>query len=227
MSITREKQRILLNGCNSLEQKVFDQVPIQDPWTAEQIHRHLLVGGKSQSDYKRVRGALGGLKDRGLIKEVSRHSFLRVPLKVRELREPAEEEELKNPRLGDLTAWKVLKEKLDNPDPEPEIPEINLDRSGPPKVVAPVVTTAVKTEPVSAVKETEMSAKSDNTLELLSGVATELMDLGTDLATRLKTIASKVEDLALALEEEKKADEKLMKKFREWKALMKTLSDDD
>lgn len=108
MAISEARQQQLLAGCNSLEAKLFEFVPIQEVWSAEQINRQMQTAGKSGAEHKRVRAALGGLKDRGLIKEVKRDAFQREPVKIRELRE-AVSDIVTPPKLGDFMDAKALR----------------------------------------------------------------------------------------------------------------------
>uniref|UniRef100_A0AB39CDT3 Uncharacterized protein n=1 Tax=Pseudomonas phage HRDY3 TaxID=3236930 RepID=A0AB39CDT3_9VIRU len=100
MALTEAKQQKLLAGCNSLERKVFEFVPIQESWDAKVINHHYHAAGNS-SEHHRLRAALGGLRDRGLVREMTRDHFQRVAVKIRELREPIERERPAIPKLGD------------------------------------------------------------------------------------------------------------------------------
>lgn len=80
--MTPARQQQLLEGQSATARKVFDQVPIQEPWSSQQIHYH--VGG----DLTRTQGCLRSLKEQGLIKEVSRMRFQRTAVSA--------------PKLGDV-----------------------------------------------------------------------------------------------------------------------------
>lgn len=248
MSITHERQRSLLNGCNSLEKKVFNQVPIQEPWTAEQISRHLHAAGQTSAEYVRVRAALGGLKDRGLIREVRRDVFQREVVKFRELRDAVGsivKEPPRVPRLGDQFDLKAMRaEHAEDAAYQAELeslnglPEINLDRSGPAKVkvaavdpapapqAAPItaVQSVVKTKEVKEI--TVSDSKAVNSLDLLSGIAAELLELGTDLATRLKKVSERLDEVALAIEGDREQNAKLAEQIKTFKTFMKAMADE-
>jgi len=76
--VTPEKQRQKLAGQTSLAQKVYQYVPIQEPWTAADIARAMVRASGSQMDGRTLLGCLGCLKDSGLVREVSSSRFQRT-----------------------------------------------------------------------------------------------------------------------------------------------------
>lgn len=76
--MTPEKQRQKLAGQTSLAQKVYQYVPIQEPWTAADIARAMVRASGSQMDGRTLLGCLGCLKDSGLVREVSSSRFQRT-----------------------------------------------------------------------------------------------------------------------------------------------------
>ena len=269
MAISEARQQQLLAGCNSLEAKLFEFVPIQEIWSAEQINRQMQTAGKSGAEHKRVRAALGGLKDRGLIKEVKRDCFQREPVKIRELRE-AVSDIVTPPKLGDFMDAKALRKiavPYVPPKPVLEIAEsiagisdesmsvLRDSAMGRPvsveaveKAVAEKSTKAAQIKPETVVKETvEMNAiaktvpaqqsAADLALEVVSSLSQEMDTLNDEFGSRmnklteefgarLNTLRDKLETSMLEVEELRDHENKALEKFRAFKALMTTLSDD-
>lgn len=263
MSISETRQASLLAGCNSLEAKVFEFVPIQESWAADQINRHMQSSGKTSAEYKRVRAALGGLKDRGLIKEVKRDVFQREQVKIRELREPAIEIATP-PKLGDFVDKKALRRiavPYVPPAPTKEellvefekdfgsvIPEKDFGPVVPEPEQAPLAVEKIKTIPVSkpVVKEVPMNAivktnaeptAANVALEALTEMAQEMDTLNDEFGSRMNklvdefgarmnTLRERIEVVQLEVEELRDAENKALEKFRAFKMLMNTLSDD-
>jgi hypothetical protein len=267
MSISETRQASLLAGCNSLEAKVFEFVPIQESWAADQINRHMQSSGKTSAEYKRVRAALGGLKDRGLIKEVKRDVFQREQVKIRELREPVIEV-AQPPKLGDFVDMKALRRIAvpyvpPAPAPEELAAEFEKDfgmkiggvlskdfmhkaeqsaiKAEPVKAVEPELKpepVAVKEVPMNAIVKTNAEPTAANVaLEALSEVSQEMDTLNDEFGARmnklteefgarLNTLRERMETAVLEVEELRDAENKALEKFRAFKMLMNTLSDD-
>jgi hypothetical protein len=263
MAISEARQQQLLAGCNSLEAKLFEFVPIQEVWSAEQINRQMQTAGKSGAEHKRVRAALGGLKDRGLIKEVKRDAFQREPVKIRELRE-AVSDIVTPPKLGDFMDAKALRKiavPYVPPKPVLEIAESMIGISdesmsilrdsamGRPvsvesveKAIAEKSTqnaAQIKPEPEPiVVKETvEMNAiaktaadnaptAADIALEALNELSQEMETLNNEFGARMNALRERMSMVALEVEELRDHETKALGKFRAFKALMTTLSDD-
>lgn len=279
MALTEARQQQLLNGCNSLERKIFDHVPIQEPWDAKEINRVFHAAGNS-AEHHRLRAALGGLKDKGLVREMKRDHFQRTDVKIRELREPIERERPAIPKLGDGIDVNMLRRAVVNhPATDSRIDDAKPSRLS----VAVAVSTntdhlieraqtdaknsqitevaeavAVIEQTVEKAKETQgevqmaqaqavasveentvdpivqlaaladtalkISLASKNKLQQLSSLAVQIAEETDD---QLLALGEKIEELAQMLEEQKQVDAKQMKKFRQWKALMHSLSEDD
>lgn len=255
MSISETRQASLLAGCNSLEAKVFEFVPIQESWAADQINRHMQSSGKTSAEYKRVRAALGGLKDRGLIKEVKRDVFQREQVKIRELREPVIEIATP-PKLGDFVDKNALRRIA-----VPYVPPVEVVEEEPVEITpvfeavpepeqAPVSVEKIKTIPVSkpvVEEEVPMNAIAKNApdqqtaadlaLEVVSTLSQEMDTLNDEFGSRMNklteefgarmnTLRDKLETSMLEIEELRDHEVKALVKFRAFKALMTTLSDD-
>ena len=270
MAISEARQQQLLAGCNSLEAKLFEFVPIQEIWSAEQINRQMQTAGKSGAEHKRVRAALGGLKDRGLIKEVKRDCFQREAVKIRELRE-AVSDIVTPPKLGDFMDAKALRKiavPYVPPKPVLEIAEsiagisdesmsvLRDSAMGRPvsvesveKAIAEKSTQkAAQIKPETVVKETvEMNAiaktvpaqqsAADLALEVVSSLSQEMDTLNDEFGSRMNKLTEefgsrmnvlrdKLETSMLEVEELRDHENKALEKFRAFKALMTTLSDD-
>lgn len=255
MSISETRQASLLAGCNSLEAKVFEFVPIQESWAADQINRHMQSSGKTSAEYKRVRAALGGLKDRGLIKEVKRDIFQREQVKIRELREPVIEVATP-PKLGDFVDRNALRRiavpyvpPVEEVEEEPvEITPVFVAVPEPEQ--APVAVEKIKTIPVSKLvvkEEVPMNAiakttpaqqsAADLALEVVSSLSQEMDTLNDEFGSRMNkmteefgarmnVLRDKLETSMLEVEELRDHENKALEKFRAFKMLMTTLSDD-
>lgn len=263
MSISEARQQSLLAGCNSLELKVFEFVPIQEPWPAEQINRHMQAGGRSSTEYRRVRAALGGLKDRGLIRETKRDIFQREQIKIRELRD-AVADVVTPPKLGDLIDIKAIRSMAVPyvpPASQREIAvefekdfnatiggvlskdaqrQMHLDKSAPAPITEtkpePVVKEVVTMNAIAKTVPTQQTA-ADMALDAISEITQELdtinsdfdaqlVKLNTAFNARMNTLRERMEVVALEVEELRDHENKAFEKFRAFKALMTTLSDD-
>jgi hypothetical protein len=260
MAISEARQQQLLAGCNSLEAKLFEFVPIQEVWSAEQINRQMQTAGKSGAEHKRVRAALGGLKDRGLIKEVKRDCFQREPVKIRELRDPVPAE-VSKPKLGDFMDAKALRKiavPYVPPKPVAEIAESMIGISDESMGILrdsalgrPVSVEAVekavtekpapkaaelntKPEPVKDQAPMNAIAKNapaeqtaaDIALEALNEISQEMETLNNEFGSRMNALRERMTMVALEVEELRDHENKALGKFRAFKALMTTLSDD-
>lgn len=258
MSITEARQQQLLAGCNSLEAKVFEFVPILEAWPADQINRHIQASGKTSAEYKRVRASLGGLKDRGLIREVKRDTFQREAIKIRELRD-AVPAEVSKPKLGDFMDAKALR-KIAVPYTPPEsivpfaeaavamgveaLGELRDEAIYGGGVKAESIAAAmdalnkenakIKPEPVKEVApmnaianvETQEQTAAGVALEAMHEISQEMETLTNEFGSRMNALRERLEVVALEVEELRDHETKSLAKFRAFKALMTTLSDD-
>ena len=82
------RQQQMLAGQTSLARKVFEVVPIQEAWSAVDIHGALRASNSSSAQYRPVRACLGELKDQGLIRETASGVFQRSPITTKPKSEP-------------------------------------------------------------------------------------------------------------------------------------------
>jgi hypothetical protein len=73
------RQRQLLEGQSSVARKVFECVPIQEPWTENDIVKAMRAAGSTIASHA-VRGCLLDMVDVGLIKFPSTGYYQRVPV---------------------------------------------------------------------------------------------------------------------------------------------------
>jgi hypothetical protein len=90
--MNQKKQLELLNRQTALAQKVFDAVPIQEPWEVGAIGRELYRLHNSAPDHRTVYGCLSALESAGLVREIQKGMFIRstvkaVPEKIEEEKE--------------------------------------------------------------------------------------------------------------------------------------------
>lgn len=78
--ISQAKFKSACNSLTAVARKVFDAVPISEPWSMQSIATEIRRAGSSV-DFRIVGGCLNTLVDAGLIKEVSQGCFQREEVK--------------------------------------------------------------------------------------------------------------------------------------------------
>jgi hypothetical protein len=78
MTITAARQQELLNAQTDMARKVFYAVPIQEPFSSNQILAALQRTTQSTIQFRMLEGCLNKLCDSGLIIEPSRGQFQRI-----------------------------------------------------------------------------------------------------------------------------------------------------
>ncbi|MCY1391378.1 hypothetical protein D9M71_62180 [compost metagenome] len=164
--MTPAKQEILMQGQTGIARKVYDCVPIAEPWSSFQVMTALRNLTGSTPDSRIVSGCLVSLADSGLIKKTGRDQFQRIPVE--------QKQKSKEPQMA---------EPAKNIEPAVEAK----------RVVSP--------------------------LEMLGELATEIVGM----AEHMKNLAARVEDVALAVEQERESSAKSMEQYRQLKALLKNL----
>jgi hypothetical protein len=76
--MTPKKFKLTLDGMSAICIKLFDHVPIQEAWTANQITTAMRRQAGTSPDLKTVTGCLNSLKEAGLVKETERGLFRQV-----------------------------------------------------------------------------------------------------------------------------------------------------
>ena len=94
MTISAARHTELLSAQSAIARKVFDVVPIQEAWTAQQIGGALQQQTRSSLHFRTLEGCLNTLKEAGLIEEPRRAYFRRImprePLKAVPMTKPEE-----------------------------------------------------------------------------------------------------------------------------------------
>lgn len=81
MALSIARQRVLLSSQTAVAKKVFELVPIQEAWSAQQIQGALQRATRSSLDFRLLGGCLNTLKDAGLVAEPRPGYFERVKLR--------------------------------------------------------------------------------------------------------------------------------------------------
>lgn len=162
--MTPARQEILMQGQTGIAKKVYECVPIQEPWSDFQIICHLQRTTGSKPDVRVFQGCLKSLCDSGLIRQIGANNYQRISVEQKQPAKPAP---------------------------------------------------AVEEEEEVATKETKKSAP----LEVLGELANEIVGM----AKHLQGLAKRVEDVALAVEQEREMSAKSMEQYRQLKALLKNL----
>ncbi|WP_236225681.1 hypothetical protein [Pseudomonas pseudonitroreducens] len=155
-----------MQGQTGIAKKVYDCVPIAEPWTSFQVMTAMRNMTGSTPDSRIVSGCLSSLVDSGLIKKTGRDSFQRIPV-----------------------------------EPKTKTQELKM------------------AEPAKKIETPVEPKRSTSPLEMLGELATEIVGM----AEHMKRLASRVEDVALAVEQERESSAKSMESYRQLKALLKSL----
>lgn len=169
--MTPAKKEILMQGQTGIAKKVYECVPMSEPWTSVQVMAAMRNLTGSTPDNRIVSGCLVSLVDSGLIKKSGRDHFQRIPVD--------------------------FKQKTQEPVMAKQQPK--------PEVVA------------------DQKAQEAAPLEMLSELAGQI----AGMANSLKVLASRVEDVALAVEQERESSAKSMEKYRQLKALLQSLQGEE
>lgn len=78
MSMSCLRHTELLSGQSMIAKKIFEVVPIQEAWPANQIHGALQQVTRSTIDYTILKGCLNTLKAAGLVREARSGCFQRL-----------------------------------------------------------------------------------------------------------------------------------------------------
>lgn len=74
------RQRQILQGQTTIARKVYEGIPIEEPWGYQQIHAELKRRGITASlAYNEFQGCIRALKEAGLVREIKAGAFLRIP----------------------------------------------------------------------------------------------------------------------------------------------------
>jgi hypothetical protein len=168
MAITDMRLQQLLSGQSSTARKIFQYVPIQQPWSAHDIHCAALAVNATSVAVHAVRRALGELKDAGIIREPVGGRYQRDAI--------------------------TIKPKSEQPMPK------------------------VTTDTVVAIKKPEVQA-----LDVLAGLSSEVVGLADEIGRRLKSLAVRIEEVALSVESEREGNAQATAKLKQLQTLLKEI----
>lgn len=157
----------LIQGQTGIAKKVYECVPIQEAWTAQEIAQYMKTRTGSSIDMRVIQGCLTGLVDAGLIRADGRNNYKRIQV-------------------------------------EEATKEVLTMKAAQPKK------TEVKPAPVAVI-------------DLLGGIASEVLVIAADLSAKLKRVAKSIEDAALSVESERENSHESVEKLRQLQALLKSL----
>jgi hypothetical protein len=168
MAFTESRIQQLLNGQSSTARKVFEYVPIQEPWSAHDIHCAALKVNATSVSAHAVRRALGELKDAGIIREPVGSKYQRDAV--------------------------TIKLRIEKPMSKPAA------------------------ETVVALKKPEVPA-----LDALAGLSADVVALANDFSTRMKAMATRIEEVALSVEAEREGSARDTAKLKQLQTLLKEI----
>lgn len=168
MAFTESRIQQLLNGQSSIARKIFQHVPIQEPWSAHDIHCAVLAVNATSVSAHAVRRALGELKDAGIIREPIGSKYQRDAV--------------------------TIKLRIEKPMSKPA------------------------TEIVVAIKKPDVQA-----LDALAGLSAEVVGLAGEISQRLKSLAVRIEEVALAVESEREGNALATVKLKQLQSLLKDI----
>lgn len=77
------RHKSIVEGLSAIAAKVYEAVPISEPWTVHQVLFEMARLNNQPYQIRVVAGCLSNLVESGLVKEPSRGSFVREPVKER------------------------------------------------------------------------------------------------------------------------------------------------
>lgn len=161
--MTPQRTIRLLENQSAIARKVFEVVPIQEPWSSQMIFGELKKQHNTSADFHAIQGCLADLKAQGLIREVSRLRFQRYPVT--------------QPKMGDLIreAQEAQKTTEQTP-PQKEAATVNAIVATPGKPVDPLsrlATLAQKVRDTAAVHQAAMNELADGIEEVALSIEAE------------------------------------------------------
>lgn len=151
-----------MQGQTGIAKKVYECVPISEPWRSFQVLTALRNMTGSTPDVRIVQGCLRDLVDSGLIRRTGTDHYQRI--QVEKKTKPQE------PKMG---------------------------------------------EPAKKIETQPEPKRSSSPLEMLGELANELVGM----AEHMKRLSDRIEDVALAVEQERESNAKSMESYRQLKAL--------
>lgn len=173
-------------------------VPIKDLWTADQISNQLRTDNV-HVDHKRIRGAIGGLVERGLVKEKGKYfqrETVRMQIKQDDTGSPAV------PKLGDF---------------------MNIEKF---VAVAQEPTQEIKAEPIPMKKDLPVAGtpapKPVQPLDVLSTIATEMVEFSKMVNSTMAKFATRIEEAALLVEAQRETDKEQLAKMEQMQNMLRS-----
>lgn len=189
--MNESRQRRLLEGQSATARKLYEFVPYREAWLEGDIAK-AAHKGHVRIGLHVIRKCLLDLKDAGLLKETQRHYYQRVA---------------------------VTKNKKATPTSNDDQPPAN--EATMPKESAPIAAPAVPAAPAVSAVSAKSAKSAATSLELLSGIATDLTLLGVEFIGRIKALSTRVDEIALQVEAQQEADKASMAKVHQLQTLLK------
>lgn len=206
------RQQQMLQSCTGLARKVFEFVPIQEAWSAQQINTAMRTGTNSAADHRAVRACLGDMKDQGIIREPKLGYFQRFATKDKTVLQPYQRTIEIEEDAGRTRNGMIIKEdksfKKSVAANQPEGNEVSMSSN---EVVA-----TVSGQP----KRDEQTGSS---IDMLTELAIDLGDFATSFTQKLKAFAGRIEDIAQRVETDAAESADKLVKLEALKTLLKSL----
>ena len=116
MTMNQAKFDAVHKGLTAQAKKVYDAIPISEPWRPAQIMKELHRRESSMSDMRVVMGCLNSLIDSGCVEEPEKGRFIRTEVRVKQLSKAPVLKAVKN--IGEPPMQAIVATNLPTPSAE-------------------------------------------------------------------------------------------------------------